>query len=248
MSGFLLPTIASPAQAVAPGDPLYGKHATVAVGRVSQDLGKGSSLGAIYTDEEFGQGWNRIGGLDFTARLNQHWTAWGQMVESSTMGDEDSGTPPPYCCRPRERIPTAALRPCLQPEGKFSGHEHRLPDAAGLHPGLQLPQQPDARDLSVVSQEAVLSELRPRDQPERRLRSPGRPRLSLFHLRSLLAAAAQHRHRATSSARTPTPSARSTTRGSPISRTSPRTLADSFFAARPGRSSTSTCRPSAEGT
>jgi hypothetical protein len=89
-----------PGQAVAPGDPLYGKHATVAVGRVSEDVGKGSSIGAMYTDEEFGQGWNRIGGLDFTARMNQHWTAWGQMVESSTMGDEDSGTPRPYSAGP----------------------------------------------------------------------------------------------------------------------------------------------------
>jgi hypothetical protein len=89
-----------PGQAFAAGDPLYGKHATVAVGRVSEDLGKGSSVGAIYTDEEFGQGWNRIGGIDFTARFNKHWTAWGQMVESSTMGDQDSGTPPTYSAGP----------------------------------------------------------------------------------------------------------------------------------------------------
>jgi hypothetical protein len=89
-----------PGQAVAPGDPLYGKHSTVAVGRVSQDLGKGSSLGVIYAGEEFGQGWNRIGGIDFTARFDKHWTAWGQMVESSTMGDRDSGTPPPYSAGP----------------------------------------------------------------------------------------------------------------------------------------------------
>ncbi len=89
-----------PGEAVAPDDPLYLKHATVAVGRFSQDLGEGSSLGAIYTDEEFGQGWNRIGGADFTARFDQHWTAWGQLVESSTMGDKDSGTPPAYSAGP----------------------------------------------------------------------------------------------------------------------------------------------------
>ncbi len=89
-----------PGETVAPGDPLYSKHATVAVGRVSEDLGEGSSLGAIYTDEEFGQGWNRIGGVDFTLRFNQHWTAWGQMVESSTKGDEDSGSPPTYSAGP----------------------------------------------------------------------------------------------------------------------------------------------------
>ncbi len=89
-----------PGEAVAPGDLLYRKHATVAVGRVSRDLGEGSSLGAIYTDEEFGHGWNRIGGADFTARFDKHWTAWGQWVESSTMGDQDSGTPPAYSAGP----------------------------------------------------------------------------------------------------------------------------------------------------
>ncbi|MFZ1941126.1 MAG: DUF5916 domain-containing protein [Terracidiphilus sp.] len=93
-----------PGEAVAPGDPLYLKHATVAVGRVSQDLGKGSSLGLIYTDEEFGQGWNRIGGVDSTILFDKHWTAHGQMVESSTMGDEDSGTPTPYSAGPAGEI------------------------------------------------------------------------------------------------------------------------------------------------
>jgi hypothetical protein len=89
-----------PGQTVAPGDALYNKRATIAVGRVSQDLGKGSSIGAIYTDEEFGQGWNRIGGVDFTWRVNSKWTAMGQMVESSTKGTVDSGTPPSYSAGP----------------------------------------------------------------------------------------------------------------------------------------------------
>jgi len=89
-----------PGEAVAPGDPLYLKHATIGVGRVSQDIGKGSSVGLIYTDEEFGQGWNRIGGVDATIRFDKHWTARSQMVESSTMGDEDSGAPVPYSAGP----------------------------------------------------------------------------------------------------------------------------------------------------
>ena len=75
-----------PGEAYSPGDPLYGKHAIFAVGRASQDFGKGSSLGLIYTDEEFGGSWNRIGGIDFTARFNDRWTAQGQAVESSTLG------------------------------------------------------------------------------------------------------------------------------------------------------------------
>lgn len=89
-----------PGQTYAPGDILYHKRATFAVGRISQDLGKGSSIGAIYTDEEFGGGWNRIGGFDFTARLTNKWTALGQWVESSTKGTVDSGTPPTYAAGP----------------------------------------------------------------------------------------------------------------------------------------------------
>ncbi len=76
----------SPGEAYGEADPLHGKHALFAVGRVSRDLGKGSSLGLTYTDEEFGGSWNRIGGLDFVARFNDHWTAIGQSVESSTRG------------------------------------------------------------------------------------------------------------------------------------------------------------------
>ena len=73
-----------PGETYAPTDPQYGKRALFAVGRVSQDLGKGSSIGLIYTDEEFAGGWNRVGGVDFTARLNDKWTSQGQAVESST--------------------------------------------------------------------------------------------------------------------------------------------------------------------
>jgi hypothetical protein len=79
-------------ETVAPSDPQYGKHAINAVGRVSQDFGKGSSVGLIYTDQEFGGGWNRIGGVDTTLRLSNTWTADAQWVESSTRArDEDGG-------------------------------------------------------------------------------------------------------------------------------------------------------------
>ena len=73
-----------PGQTSQPGDPLYSSKAKFFVGRVSQDLGKGSNIGLIYTDEEFGGGSNRLGGADFTWRLDSHWTMLGQMVESST--------------------------------------------------------------------------------------------------------------------------------------------------------------------
>lgn len=89
-----------PGQTVAPGDPMYKKRALYAVARISQDLGKGSSVGVIYTDEEFAQGWNRIGGVDFRARITEKWTAVGQMLESATRGNADSGTPQTYAAGP----------------------------------------------------------------------------------------------------------------------------------------------------
>jgi hypothetical protein len=73
-----------PGQTVPSTDPLYGQRAGFFVARVAQDSGKGSSVGAIYTDEEFGGGWNRIGGIDFTWRADSKWTVFGQAVESST--------------------------------------------------------------------------------------------------------------------------------------------------------------------
>ncbi|MBE7159081.1 MAG: hypothetical protein INR62_11740, partial [Rhodospirillales bacterium] len=74
----------SDGETFAPSDPNFGRHALFAVGRVTQDLGKGSSVGAIFTGYDFAGSFNRIGGLDFTARFNDKWTAMGQIVESAT--------------------------------------------------------------------------------------------------------------------------------------------------------------------
>jgi hypothetical protein len=75
-----------------------------AVGRVSHDIGKDSSVGLIYTDEEFGDGWNRIGGADFTARVSKTWTVLGQMVESSTMRPASNGQPGAYFAGPASQL------------------------------------------------------------------------------------------------------------------------------------------------
>ena len=77
-----------PGETVTPDDPLYEKRAEAYVGRISEDLGNGSNVGLMYTDEEFGRGWNRIGGVDFRWRANSHWTLLGQTVESSTKPTE----------------------------------------------------------------------------------------------------------------------------------------------------------------
>lgn len=81
-----------PGEAVGSTDPLYSHRAKLVVGRVSQDLGKGSSVGALYTDYEFGGGFNRIGSVDYTARFNDKWTSAGQFVLSSTLNNVDNGS------------------------------------------------------------------------------------------------------------------------------------------------------------
>ncbi len=73
-----------PGTFVAPTDPLYGKRAVTAVVRVSQDIGKASSIGGEYAQRTLNGSVNRVGGIDFNARLNQHWTLNGMHVLSST--------------------------------------------------------------------------------------------------------------------------------------------------------------------
>ncbi len=77
-------------EVLAKDDPNYRRKAIFGIGRVSEDFGKNSSVGATYTDEEFAGSFNRIGGLDFTAQLNPKWTVYGQGVESSTRGGDGS--------------------------------------------------------------------------------------------------------------------------------------------------------------
>ena len=90
----------APGEMVADGDLLHNKRAIFTIGRISREFGEGASIGAIYTDREFGEGWNRIGGIDFTARIGNSWIAQGQWAESSTKGTVDSGTPPTYSAGP----------------------------------------------------------------------------------------------------------------------------------------------------
>lgn len=96
----------NPGELFQPGDALYGKHALYTVARVSQDFGKGSSLGAIYTDQEFAGSSNRVGGLDFTVRFNDKWIALGQFVESSSKPLTPPGTAPtaPYAAGPASTL------------------------------------------------------------------------------------------------------------------------------------------------
>jgi hypothetical protein len=184
--GLLLSDDREPGETVAPGDPEYGKKALVAVGRVTQDIGKGSSVGVMYTDEEFGGGWNRIGGVDYTARITEHWTSMGQIVESSTKpssavsggaGGGRSG---------------GAERACAEPVRRVSGHQRGVCDDGGFFAVVEYPQRPSACELPVVSEEERGAELWAGDEPADCVRPPGPAGVSLLDVRPVLGAAAEY--------------------------------------------------------
>src|ERR1022692_1915834 len=75
-----------PGQAVPPYFPLAGTRSYFTVARVSRDLFKQSSVGALYTDWECpttGE-FNRIGGVDTHLKFNPNWTLDGQAVVTSS--------------------------------------------------------------------------------------------------------------------------------------------------------------------
>jgi len=77
----------APGLVVAPSDPLAGSRRYFTLARVSRDIFKQSSIGAIYTDEEYpaAGGFNRIGGLDSRIKFAPSWTVTLQSVVSSTL-------------------------------------------------------------------------------------------------------------------------------------------------------------------
>ncbi len=104
----------SPGKSVPDTDPLSGKRALFGILRVSRDVGRQSSLGLIYTDREFENVYNRIGGVDGRFKLGQNWVALFQAVTSWTrcfpLGDFGSRAP-----GVRQRI-----------DGCFEGDEGKL--------------------------------------------------------------------------------------------------------------------------
>ncbi len=108
----------APGEAYARTDALHGKRSHTSVARLSQDFGKGSSLGAIYTDQEFAGSFNRVGGLDFTLRFNDHWNALGQIVESSTRTLPLRNPPSAYSAGPASNL-----------EITRSGHSFKFDDS-----------------------------------------------------------------------------------------------------------------------
>ena len=82
--GFLAIDDRDPGTFVAQDDPLHGKRAVTMAARVSQDLGKFSSVGAAYVQRTLAGSSNRAGGVDFNWRINHHWSLRGMAVTSAT--------------------------------------------------------------------------------------------------------------------------------------------------------------------
>lgn len=83
----------SPGQAVPSGDPEANTRAHFYVGRVNRDLGSLSDVGLIYADREYLDSYNRAGGLDYRARLQNRWTFTGQALttETKNVSDDTAG-------------------------------------------------------------------------------------------------------------------------------------------------------------
>ena len=75
----------APGEIVPPSDPHSGDRATFTIARVSRDILDQSTIGAIYTDREFGGGYNRVGGGDANIKISQRWRIQGAAVTSSTL-------------------------------------------------------------------------------------------------------------------------------------------------------------------
>ena len=84
--GLLTADDRAPGLTVAPSDRLAGSRQYFTIARVTRDVWNQSSVGAVYTDEEYpaAGGFNRIGGLDGRIKITPTWTATLQSVESST--------------------------------------------------------------------------------------------------------------------------------------------------------------------
>lgn len=74
----------APGKSVAPDDPLDDSRALFAIFRVNRDIGKQSTLGFIFTDREYMDSYNRVGGVDGRFKLSEHWVATAQAVASFT--------------------------------------------------------------------------------------------------------------------------------------------------------------------
>lgn len=84
----------APGRGLADNNPYNDKRALFTIARVRRDILKQSSIGAIFTNRQFQDSYNRVGGIDGRIKLNQNWVSGFQAVTSSTQtlnGQKSSG-------------------------------------------------------------------------------------------------------------------------------------------------------------
>ena len=88
--GILASDDRAPGLTVSPADPLFKSRSYFSIARVSRDIFKQSSIGAIYTDWEdpAANTFNRVGGIDARFKFSKQLTASAQGVVSSTYCSE----------------------------------------------------------------------------------------------------------------------------------------------------------------
>jgi hypothetical protein len=102
----------APGRLEAAGSPLRGESADVGILRVTRDVSSQSSVGVLLTERRFGEGVNRVGGVDARLRLDDTWVAEQHAVTSSRAGRRRS---PGGAAGPRgsgSRAPPRRARPC----------------------------------------------------------------------------------------------------------------------------------------
>ena len=82
--GLLFADDQSPGRSVPANDPLSGKRAFFGIARVNRDLGKHSTIGAIYTSRQLGNAFNRAGGVDIRFKFGKNVVGNVQAVTTAT--------------------------------------------------------------------------------------------------------------------------------------------------------------------
>lgn len=90
--GVLLAHDQAPGKRAPKNDPLHGNRALFSIVRINRDVFRQSTLGLIYTDHEFLDSFNRVGGLDARLKLSQNWvadfqgaTSWTRLLDGSRL-------------------------------------------------------------------------------------------------------------------------------------------------------------------
>ena len=86
--GVLVADDEAPGRRDDPADPAFGQTAQFFIGRVRYDMYAESYIGAIVTDREFMDAYNRVGGIDGRFRLGQTNDFDFRLVQSSTRGED----------------------------------------------------------------------------------------------------------------------------------------------------------------